>query len=104
MAKSVTVRLFYTPACSGGCCGCGTDPNLEAFEKIAGELVKKFGEGSLSFEAYSTIDNKKFPFLCQPKSGGGIKTPVLTVGEKIISSGKMPSFSKISEDIAGALK
>ena len=105
MTKTVVVRLFYAPACSGGCCGnCGPDPKFEEFESLAEKLVKKFGEESFTFEAYNSIDAKKFPFLCGGKSAEAAKTPTVTVGEHVVSSGRMPSFTEIETVLNKALK
>jgi hypothetical protein len=100
MEKNVTVRLFYSPGCSGGCCGCGPDENFEKFEGLAEKLVEKFGEENLSFEAYKSVDVKKFAFLRDPK----IKTPVVSVGEHIVSSGEMPPYPAIEAEVEKALK
>ncbi len=100
MDKKVVIRLFYSPGCSGGCCGCGPDPNFEIFEGLAEKLVEKFGEKSLTFEAYKSVDDRKFPFLRDSK----IKTPAVTVGDHIASSGEMPSLSVTVAEVEKALK
>jgi hypothetical protein len=102
MDKNIIVRLFYSPGCSGCGCGggCGPDPNLEILEELAGKLVEKYGEKCLSFEAYNSVDVKKFAFLRDPK----IKTPVVSVGDRIVSSGEMPSFQVIEAEVSKALK
>ncbi|MFZ2454889.1 MAG: hypothetical protein WAX07_00200 [Candidatus Altiarchaeia archaeon] len=100
MDKNVIIRLFYAPGCSGGCCGCGPDPNYGKFEELAEKLVEKFGEKRLTFEAYKSVDVKKFAFLRDPK----IKTPVVSVGEKVVSSGEMPTFTAIEAEAEKALK
>jgi hypothetical protein len=106
MTKTVFVRLFYAPACSGGCCGggCGPDPIFEEFEKLAEKLVEKYGEEGFTFEAYNSTDVKKFPFLSVGKKGEAVKTPAVTVGEQIVSNGKIPSFAEMEKVIAKALK
>ena len=92
--EKVTVRLFYSPKCSGGgCCGCVPDLNLVVFEAAAEKLTKKFGEG-ISFEAYTSMDAKKFPFLRNAK-----QTPIIAVNERIISSGKKPELSEIEREL-----
>ena len=93
--KKVTVRLFYAPKCSGGgCCGCVPDLNLAVFEDAAGKLTKKFGEGRVSFEAYTSMDAKMFPFLRNAK-----QAPIIAVNERIISSGKKPELSEIEREL-----
>ena len=106
MTKTVVVRLFYAPACSGGCCGggCEPDPKFEEFEKLAEKLVEKYGEEGFTFEAYNSTDVKKFPFLGAGKKGGAVKTPAVTVGEQIVSNGMIPSFAEIDAVISKALK
>jgi hypothetical protein len=105
MDKNIIVRLFYSPGCSGCGCGggCGPDPNLEILEELAGQLVEKYGEKCLSFEAYNSVDVKKFAFLRDPKTGSGVKTPAVSVGEKIVSIGQMPSLSAIEAEVEKAL-
>ena len=97
MAEEIFVRLFYSPACSGGCCGCAPDKNLEAFQGMAEELAEKFKNEEVVFEAYDHLDAKKFPFL------KGAKAPVLAVDKVIVSSGKMPLASSIESAIKKAL-
>jgi hypothetical protein len=97
MAEEVFVRLFYTPACSGGCCGCGPDKNLLVFQGMAEELAEKFDDKPVVFEAYNTLDAKKFPFL------KGQKAPVLAVDKVIVSSGKMPQATSVESSIKKAL-
>jgi hypothetical protein len=100
MDKNVVIRLFYSPGCSGGCCGCGPDENYGKFEELAEKLVEKFGMDRLTFEAYNSVDVKKFPFLRDPK----IKKPVVSVGEHIVSTGEIPSFPVIEAEVGKALQ
>jgi hypothetical protein len=105
MDKNIVIRLFYSPGCSGCGCGggCGPDPNLEKFEGLAEKLVEKFGGERLSFEAYNSVDIKKFTFLRDSKTSSGVKTPAVSVGEHIVSSGQMPSLSAIETEVEKAL-
>jgi hypothetical protein len=104
MDKKVVVRLFYSPGCSGGCCSCGPDSNLEKFKDLAEGLADKFGEEQLTFEAYNSVDVKKFTFLRDLKTGASVKTPCVSVGEKIVSNGMIPSLSEIGAEIENILK
>ena len=104
MTKGIVMRLFYASPCGRGCCGCGPDPNLAEFEKIAEMLVKKFGEDSLSFEAYNSVDVKKFPFLREGKTAEAARTPAVTVDEQVVSSGRMPALAEIETVISKSLK
>ena len=105
MTKPVIIRLFYTPACSG-CCGpnCGPDPKFEEFERLAEKLVEKHGAESFTFEAYNSVDVKKFPFLRGEKKGEAAKTSAVTVGDVVVSSGRIPTFEEIEAVLSKALK
>ena len=93
--EKVLIRLFYSPPCS--CCKCGPDNNLMVFQGMAEELAEKFGD-KITFEAYNAVNAKKFPFL------EGQKAPVIAVGEKIVSSGKMPLISTIEDAVNKSIK
>ena len=94
MNEKIIVRLFYASNCSGGCCGGEPGPDLAAFSDAAEKLTKKFGEDRVSFEAYASMDAKRFPFLRNAK-----QAPVLSVNERIISSGKKPELSEIEREL-----
>ena len=94
MDEKIAVRLFYAPKCSGGCCGCAPDPNVAVFEEVAEKLVKKLGEGRLSFEAYNSMDLKRFPFLRDAR-----QPPVVAVNERVVSEGKTPEFSDVEREL-----
>jgi hypothetical protein len=100
MSEKLSVRLFYAAGCSGGCCSCGPNQDVAVFEGLAGRLAEKFGEDNLEFEAYNSIDYKKFPFLQKGKA----KAPAVSVGEKVLSSGKLPLFSDLEKEIGKQLK
>jgi hypothetical protein len=104
MDKNVVIRLFYSPGCPGGCCSCGPDSNLEKFQDLAEKLADKFGEEQLAFEAYNSVDIKKFRFLRDPKTGADVKPPSVSVGENIVSSGEMPALFAIEAEIEMILK
>ena len=99
MKEKLAVRLFYESACGCGGCGCGPNQDMETFVAFAEDLAKEYGRDSLNFEAYNGVDYKKFPFL-QKKT----KTPVVLVGEKILSSGKLPTFKDLEAEVAEQLK
>jgi len=101
MNEKLAVRLFYASACSGGCCSCGPNQDVEAFEGLAKRLAEKFGEDNLEFEAYSSIDIKKFQFL---QKEGKIKAPAVSVGDKVLTSGKLPLFSDLEKEVEKHLK
>jgi hypothetical protein len=101
MDKEITVRLFSASACSGSCCACSPNPDMAAFEKAAEKLTGKFGDGQLRFEAYSSADAKKFPFL---RAAGKAKLPVLAVNERIVAQGKFPAFSELEKEVGRLLK
>ena len=94
----IEIRLHYISGCSGGCCSCAPDKNMLEFEKIANKLVEKFGEEKLQFEAYNSFNEKKFPFLKDAKS------PVVSVGNKVVASGTIPSFVALEKEISSMLK
>jgi hypothetical protein len=96
MKQRLAVRLFYESECSGGCCGCGPNQDVEAFEDLAKRLVEKFGEDNLTFEAYNSVDHKKFSFI---KKDAKTKAPIVSVGEKVLSSGKLPMFSELQKEV-----
>ncbi len=104
MEKTV-VRLFYASGCAGGCCGCGPNKDAVAFEQAAAKLVEKFGEDKLSFEAYNSFDLKKFQFLKEAASPAGrIAVPLVSVNEKVVAAGKMPSFSELEKQVGKSLR
>jgi hypothetical protein len=104
-SNKITVRLFYTSACSGGSCCCGPNLDIDAFQKLAGQLVKKYGEDAFEFEAINSTDLKKFPYLGEAiKSVGKASGPIVAVNEKVVSSGKFPSFAELSKTVAGFIK
>jgi hypothetical protein len=105
MNGKIVVRLFYAPACSEGCCACGPNQDITDFEKVAEKLVKKFGEEHLVFEAYNSIDLKKFPFLREAsKSSGRIAMPLVSIDEIIFVQGKIPTVSELEEKVRKHLK
>jgi hypothetical protein len=99
MSEKITVRLFYQSACGCGG-GCGPNQDMTVFEGLAGRLAEKFGEDNLEFEAYNGMDYKKFQFLQKEKA----KAPAVSVGEKVVSSGKLPLFSDLETAIGKQLK
>jgi hypothetical protein len=99
MKEKLAVRLFYESACGCGGCGCGPNRDMEAFVAFAEKLAQKFGRDNLNFEAYNGVDSKKFPFL-QKKT----KTPAVLVGEKVLSSGKLPIFQDLEAEVAEQLQ
>lgn len=98
MKEKLSVRLFYQSAC--GCGGCGPNQDVMAFEGLAMRLAEKFGLENLQFEAYNSVDYKKFPFLQKEKA----KTPAVSVGEKVMSSGKLPRFPDLEKEVGKQLK
>jgi hypothetical protein len=105
MNGKIVVRLFYAPACSEGCCTCGPNQDMTDFGKVAEKLVKKFGEEHLVFEAYNSIDLKKFPFLRgASKPSGKIAMPLVSIDEKILTQGKVPTVCELEEKVRKRLK
>jgi hypothetical protein len=110
MSEKVMVRLFFASSYGSGCgcgggCGCGPNKDMAALERVAVELVKKFGEEHLIFEAYSRIDLKKFPYLIKAlDSDGKIPLPVVSVGETVLAPGAIPSYSELEKEVAKCLK
>ena len=103
--EKIVVRLFYVSGCSGGCCGCGPSKDAAAFEEIAVKLVEKFGEEKLAFEAYTSLDLKKFPFLRKAANPAGkIAVPLVAVGEKVFEPGNVPGFSDLEKEVGKLLK
>ncbi len=96
--NKVEIRLHFVTSCSDGCCSCGPDKNMLAFEKLAKKLVEKFGEEKLEFEAFNSLNQKKFPFLKDAES------PVVSVGSKVVASGGMPSSVVLEKEISSVLK
>ena len=96
--NKIEIRLHYVSGCSGGCCSCAPDKSVEEFEKIANKLVERFGEEKLQFEAYNSLNQKKFPFL------KGVKSPVVSVGNNVVASGSMPSYAVLEKEISSMLK
>ena len=102
MKSKIEVRLHYVSSCSGNGCCCAPDKNMIEFEKLANKIVEKFGEDCLHFGAYNSIDIKQFPFLKDAKSSG--KIPVVTVGTKVVASGKLPTLAELEKEISSMLK
>jgi hypothetical protein len=105
MDERIVIRLFYIPVtsacCPGGGCGCSSNADVDTFSSIAEKLVEKFGEERLEFEAYNSVDLKKFPFLREGlKTSGKLDIPVVTVGKKIFSTGKIPSASELEIELS----
>lgn len=95
MNKKIVVRLFYESAC--GCSGCGSQ-ELAIFEVLAERLIEKFGLDNLRFEAYNAIDDERFPHLRKTKK------PIVSVGEKVVSSGKLPQFHYLEKEVERQLQ
>lgn len=104
MAGKAVVGLYYESACSGGC-SCGADPNFVKFTSIAGELAEKFGEERLKFEAFKSLDAKRFPFLSSAAGESGkIDSPVVVINEKIFAKGRLPSTAEFERELKPILK
>jgi hypothetical protein len=99
MSEKLSVRLFYQATCGCGG-GCGPNQDVSVFEGLAMRLAEKFGLDNLQFEAYNSMDYKKFPFLQKEKA----KSPTVSVGEKVLSSGKLPLFSDLETAVGKQLK
>jgi len=105
MNRKIVVRLFYAPACSEGCCACSPNQDMTDFERVAEKIVKKFGEEHLVFEAYNSIDLKKFPFLRgASKPSGRIVMPLVSIDEIIFAQGKIPTVSELEEKVRKRLQ
>jgi len=106
MSEKVVVRLFFASSCGGGCgCSCGPNKDMTAFELVAEELVKKFGEERLKFEAYPAASTAKFPFLSKAAGANGkIALPFVSVDETVVTPGKVPAFSDLEKEVANRLK
>jgi len=97
MNEKLSVRLFYESTC--GCGGCGPNQDVVGFEGLAMRLAEKFGLDKFQFEAYNAVDYKKFPFLQK-----GMKTPAVSVGDKVLSSGKLPQFPDLEKEVGKQLQ
>jgi len=105
MSEKVLVRLFYHASSCGSGCGCGPNKDVTALELVAKELVNKFGDERLEFEAYPASDFAKFPYLHRAAdSTGKILLPVVSVDETVLSPGKVPPYSELETEVAKRLK
>lgn len=103
--EKITIRLFYAPSCSGGCCGCGPAPEVTLFAGLAEIMVGQFGEERLEFEAYNSLNPARFPVLAGAvNSSGKVEAPVVAIGEKIVAKGRMPSSQELEAELRGLLK
>ena len=104
MVKKTIVRLFFAQACGEGC-GCGPNKDVLALERAAKNLVKKFGEENVGFEAYQGFNLVQFPYLRKAAgTDGKIYLPLVSVDETVLEPGSFPSHLELEIEVAKCLK
>jgi len=112
--ETIVVRIYDALIRDSGC-GCGpkgcgpggcgpsvTSPNMMELQDLASMVNQKYDNGRFRFELFNILDSsvQKVPDVYNLlKEGKGNALPIISVNNKIIFTGKVPSFEEFQKEI-----